>query len=61
MIQPVVKLVEQPVRQPAISCIQTFNRLFNWLYEFNLLIHATQHPVGCLGGLTTGWTTGCIV
>jgi len=34
-IQPVIQPDVKAVGQPVVSCIQTFNRLYNRLYEFN--------------------------
>jgi len=47
-VQPVVKLVVQPVWQPAVSC----NRFDNRLCGVN------KHPTGCLTGCQTSLTTG---
>jgi len=56
-MQPVVKPVWQPVRQPFVSCIQTFNRLNNRLFNRwavwqprlnNRLRCVNKHPTGCI-------------
>jgi len=62
VVQPVVKPVLQPLGQLVVSCIQTFNQLFIWLYEFNMFDSCSptfdhSHAAGC----STGLTTGCIV
>jgi len=48
-MQPVVKSAVQRVVRPAASCIQTFNRLYdrlyNGLYRVNTILQ--QHTVGC--------------
>jgi len=36
LVKPRLHDVVKPVEQSVVSCIQTFNRLSNWLYKFNL-------------------------
>jgi len=58
-MQPIVQSVIQPLWQPAVSCIQTFNRLNN---RSSVCVHDTADcPAGCQTNWTTGWTTSCVV
>jgi len=59
-MQPVVKLVIQPVVQPVALCIQTFSHWTNRLYEFNMFdsCNLTSNHARRVYILTTRCTTG---
>ena len=60
-IQPVVNSVVKPVSQPVVSCMQTFSRLSNRLYD--PVSQPVERTVAvCVEhGCQTRLTTGCIV
>jgi len=69
VVKPVVNPLWYPVWQPAVSWIQTFNRLYNPVWHgcttrfdnrLDVCLHDTAFcQTGCTTGLTTCCTTGC--